>query len=130
MTIAMKWQATFSLEMPAFLLLAASLVLVIWYSFVNLNSGVLFVWLIMLILKLVQNPGPQTITFALWGGLIAIIISIYFITRLTPYAKGLHKPVTRAMEKYNYGKPSQLEALENELNESLQVKPGDRINLK
>lgn len=42
----------------------------------------------------------------------------------------LHKPVTKAMDKYNYGRFSQLEALENELNESLHVKPGDQINLK
>lgn len=131
MTIAMKWQATFSLEMPAFLLLVASLVLVIWYSFINLNTGVLFVWLIVLILKLIENPAQQTIIYALWGGLAALLISIYFIARLKPYAKGLRKPVTKAMDKYNYGRFSQLEALENELNASLQVnKPGDQINLK
>ena len=130
MTIAMKWQPTFSLEMPTFLLLVASLVLVIWYSFINLNTGVLFVWLIGLILKLIENSAQQTILYALWGGLAALLISIYFIARLKPYAKGLHKPVTKAMDKYNYGRFSQLEALENELNESLQVKPGDQINLK
>jgi len=130
MTIAQKWQPTFSLEMPAFLLLVASLVLVIWYSFINLNTGVLFVWLIVLILKLIENPAQQTIRYALWGGLAALLISIYFIVRLKPYAKGLHKPVAKAMDKYNYGRFSQLEALENELNESLQVKPGDQINLK
>lgn len=130
MTIAMKWQPTFSLEMPTFLLLVASLVLVIWYSFINLNTGVLFVWLIGLILKLIENPAQQTILYALWGGLAALLISIYFIARLKPYAKGLHKPVTKAMDKYNYGRFSQLEALENELNESLHVKPGDQINLK
>lgn len=130
MTIAMRWSASFSMEMPAFLLLVSSLIVVIWYSFVNLNSGIPFIWMIALLLKLLQNPSQQTLVYALWGGVAALIISIYFISRLNPYPDRRHTPVTKAMDKYNYGRPSELETLEDELNESLQVKPGARIHIK
>lgn len=130
MTIAMRWHASFSQEMPAFLLITASLILVIWYGFANLNTGVLFIWLIALLLKLLQNPSQQTLVYALWGGVAALLISIFLIARRGPHAQYYRKPVAKAMDKYNFGRPSQLEALENELNDQLQTKPGARITIK
>lgn len=130
MTIAMRHGATFSQEFPALVLFLVFLGIVIWYGLRRRNAGVPMVWIGALAILLLQNTAPRTLRSFLWIGLALLLITLISILRRSFSLRTRHKPVSRAMDKFNFGAASQLEVLEAELNDQLRTKPGDRITLK
>ncbi len=129
-TIAMRWQAIFSEELPAVILLTVFMGLVLLFAFVNRNIGVPFLWLIILIFKQIQFVDSYLFRMVAWAGIAAMIFMIVLLFRLAPKTHLYRKPVNHKMDKYNYGQDSAIEKLENELNDKLQTKPGGRITFR
>lgn len=130
MTIAMRHGSTFSQEFPALVLFLVFLGIVIFYGLRRLNAGVPIIWIGALAILLLQNTAPRTLRSFLWIGLALLVITLVFILRRSLSLRTRHKPVSRAMDKFNFGAASQLEVLEAELNDQLRTKPGARISLK
>lgn len=129
-TIGMRWNGTFRGEMPSLLLFLAFLGFVFYYAFANMNIGVPVLWILIILAKLIQNTSTGLFRYALWGGLAILAAAVFMVARKGPHQQYYRKPVNRAMDKYNYGEESQLEKLEDELNEDLDTKPGGKIKLK
>lgn len=129
-SIAMRWNVTFAQEVPALILFLACLAFVLYFAFANINLGLPLYWILMLLVKQLQNPDGALLKTVIWGGIGVLFITVILIARRDRHQRYIKKPVVRAMDKYNSGQPSQLEQLEEELNAKLKTKPGARINLR
>ncbi|UUM11315.1 hypothetical protein NQU17_11740 [Clostridiaceae bacterium HFYG-1003] len=128
-TIAMRWHTLFQQDVSAFLLLAVFLFFVIYYGLTTRSPAIVLLWLAALLLKFLQMPG-SLLRWMILGCLAALVLALIAILGKGPRYLPRHKLVSKGMDKYNFGRPSQLEALEEELNAELKTKPGDRIRLK
>ena len=129
-TIAMRWHTAFSDELAAVILLVVFMALALSFAFFNMNIGVPIAWLLILIFKQIQYVDSYMFRMVAWAGIGAMIFMIVLIGRKDPFQHYFRKPVSRAMDKYNYGRESELEELEDELNKKLQTKPGGRITFR
>lgn len=129
-TIGMRWSGTFNTEMPALILFLAFLGFIFYYALTNMNVGVPVLWFFLILGKLIQNPGTGLFRYALWAGLALLAAAVFLVVRKGPHQQYYRKPVNRAMSKYNYGEESQLEKLEDDLNQDLGTRPGGKIKLK
>ena len=128
--IAMGWNQTFAQETPALILFLIFLAFVLYFAYANMNIGLPIYWILILLMKQFQNSGSQMLMTGIWVGIALLLISIFQIARKDRRRHSYRKPVTEAMDKFNYGEESQLKKLEEELNEELKTKPGARINLR
>ena len=129
-TIAMRWSNTFSQDTPTLILVVSFLAFVLYFAFANMNVGLPIYWILILLMKQFQNPDSQILKTAIWVGIIFLVITVLLITQKDPHQDYYRKPVVKGMYKYNTGQESQLEKLENELNEKLKTKPGAKISLR
>lgn len=129
-TIAMGWHQTFAQESPALILFVLFLAFVLYFAFANNNIGVPISWILILLLKQLQPPPSQMLMTLVWVGIGLLLIIIFQIVRKDHQQHSFRKPVSRAMDKFNFGEESKLKKLEEELNEELKTKPGARINLR
>lgn len=129
-TIAMRWPGFFSDELSAVVLLVVFMGLALIFAFYNMNIGMPIAWLLFLLFKQIQYVDSYLFRMVAWAGIGAMVFMIVLIARKDPFQHYFRKPVNRAMDKFNYGEPSKLDALEDELNEQLQTKPGGRITFR
>lgn len=129
-TIAMRWSSVFSDELAAVILLVVFMLLVLSYAIYNMNAGIPMAWLFILIFKQLQYVESYMFRMVAWAGIGAMVFIIFLIGRKDPYQHYFRKPVNRPMAKYDCGKESQIQELEDELNEQLQTKPGNKITFR
>ena len=129
-SIAMGWYTTFSQETPALFLLIGFLAFVLYFAVTNRNIALPLSWIFLSLIKQLENPPGQLLKTVLWVGILFLLVTVFLIAQRDPQQGYARKPVHKTMDKYNFGSPSQLEKLEDDLNEKLKTKPGAKIRLR